>query len=219
MLETERILITVRTYPTPSTNYRETVCVGGINDKGKWRRLYPVPFRDLAKNQQFHIWDVIQVALQPSTSDKRIESRKPHLPTLEITGKAKSGADKCHWVEPTCFTSLRELKDADASLGPVIIDKVHDMEAIKDSEEWDPKRKAKIEQMMLFDKARPLEKIPFKFRFRWRDGDGEEHDSLVISWEMCETWRKFRIRYEDPIEKIREKLLGTYFAGVCAIFS
>jgi hypothetical protein len=48
----ERILVTVRTYPNLSTKYIETVCTGGINDKGEWRRLYPVPFPQNQEEKQ-----------------------------------------------------------------------------------------------------------------------------------------------------------------------
>jgi hypothetical protein len=43
----ERILITVKTYPTLSRKYGETVCTAGIRPDGSWVRLYPVPFRRL----------------------------------------------------------------------------------------------------------------------------------------------------------------------------
>ena len=44
---TERILITVKTYPTLSKKYAELVCTAGVNETGEWRRIYPVPFRQL----------------------------------------------------------------------------------------------------------------------------------------------------------------------------
>ncbi|MDF1814754.1 MAG: hypothetical protein P1V20_21290, partial [Verrucomicrobiales bacterium] len=44
----ERILITVKTYPTLSTKYAELVCTAGVNENGEWRRIYPIQFRQLA---------------------------------------------------------------------------------------------------------------------------------------------------------------------------
>ena len=38
----ERVLITVMTYPHPSTKYDEVVCTAGISAQGEWVRLYPV---------------------------------------------------------------------------------------------------------------------------------------------------------------------------------
>ena len=210
MLEYERILVTVRTYPTPSTAYRETVCVGGITEGGEWRRLYPVPLRRLPQEQQFRTWDAIQVGVRPAR-DKRPESRSPQLPTLRIVDRLKPWRARCEWVQRTCFPSLNALIEAGRSLGPVSVAEVLELTALPSEDRWDNKRKAKLEQMMLFDKALPLEKVPLEFRFKWRDSDDEEHDSLVISWEMAETWRKFRRRYADPIVPMKEKLLDDYF--------
>ena len=41
----ERILVTVKTYPTLSRKYGETVCTAGVREDGTWVRMYPVPFR------------------------------------------------------------------------------------------------------------------------------------------------------------------------------
>lgn len=43
----ERVLITVKTYPTLSRKYGETVCTAGVREDGSWVRIYPVPFRRL----------------------------------------------------------------------------------------------------------------------------------------------------------------------------
>lgn len=45
--ETKTLLVTVKTYPTPSAKYIETTCVSGITDDGHWIRLHPVNFRSL----------------------------------------------------------------------------------------------------------------------------------------------------------------------------
>jgi len=46
-----RILITVKTYPTPSSmRQEEVVCTAGLSEDGKWIRIYPVPFRRLEYN-------------------------------------------------------------------------------------------------------------------------------------------------------------------------
>jgi len=106
---------------------------------------------------------------------------------------------------------MKALKAAGLSLAPVAIQEVLDLTVKNVDANWDRKRRAKLEQRSLFDEPKSLEKIPFEFRFRWRDHDSEEHDSLVISWEMAETWRKYRKSYENPIEKMKGKLLGDCF--------
>ena len=48
----ERVLITVKTYPTLSRKYGETVCTAGVRADGSWMRIYPVPFRRLEEEEQ-----------------------------------------------------------------------------------------------------------------------------------------------------------------------
>ncbi len=49
----EKILITVKTYPTLSKKYAELVCTAGVNEAGDWRRIYPIPFRQLNNDQKY----------------------------------------------------------------------------------------------------------------------------------------------------------------------
>ena len=42
---TKKVFVVGKTYPNPSKKYRETTCIGGVTDEGKWIRMYPVPFR------------------------------------------------------------------------------------------------------------------------------------------------------------------------------
>jgi hypothetical protein len=53
----ERVLITVKTYPTLSQSYVELVCTAGIRQDGSWVRIYPVPFRLLEAEHQFSKWN------------------------------------------------------------------------------------------------------------------------------------------------------------------
>ena len=50
------VLILVKTTPTPSATYEDTVCVAGLAlapGPLRWVRLYPVPFRHLHKSTRF----------------------------------------------------------------------------------------------------------------------------------------------------------------------
>ncbi len=48
-----RVLITVKTYPIPSSKYDELVCTAGVTETGDFVRLYPINFRDLPYYQKF----------------------------------------------------------------------------------------------------------------------------------------------------------------------
>ena len=77
MGERERILITVKTYPTLSRKYGETVCTAGVREDGTWVRLYPVPFRRLDQEDRYKKYDWIECRLQRNPSDPRRETFRP----------------------------------------------------------------------------------------------------------------------------------------------
>ena len=72
-----RVLITVKTYPTLSRKYGETVCTAGVCEDGSWVRIYPVPFRRLDETEQYAKYDWIDCKLIKSKSDPRPETRHP----------------------------------------------------------------------------------------------------------------------------------------------
>ena len=51
-MDKQRVLTTVKTYPTLSRKYGETVCTAGLREDGSWVRMYPVPFRRLDEAEQ-----------------------------------------------------------------------------------------------------------------------------------------------------------------------
>lgn len=65
----ERILVTVKTYPTMSRKYGETVCTAGVREDGSWVRIYPVPFRRLEERQQYRKFDWLECDLVSSQTD------------------------------------------------------------------------------------------------------------------------------------------------------
>jgi len=79
-MPTERVLITVKTYPTLSRKYGETVCTAGVRTDGSWMRIYPVPFRRLNEEEQYRKFDWIETTFVRSRSDPRPESHRPAYP-------------------------------------------------------------------------------------------------------------------------------------------
>jgi hypothetical protein len=73
----ERVLITVKTYPTLSRKYGETVCTAGVRADGSWMRIYPVPFRRLEDTEQYKKYDWIEAEFIASRSDPRPETHHP----------------------------------------------------------------------------------------------------------------------------------------------
>jgi hypothetical protein len=80
---TERLLITVRTYPVPATKGIEVSCTAAISERGKWIRLFPVPYRSLPKEKRFKKYQWIEVALKKA-SDPRPESYHLNIDTIKL---------------------------------------------------------------------------------------------------------------------------------------
>ena len=83
-MKKERILVTVKTYPTLSTKYGETVCTAGVREDGTWVRIYPVPFRRLSESERYRKFDRIECQLVRRNVDLRPESFSPVDPS-ELT--------------------------------------------------------------------------------------------------------------------------------------
>lgn len=204
---TERILITVRTYPNVSKRYTEIVCTGGIAESGEWRRLFPVPLRYMEEKRQYRVWDIISVRLGDQSSDGRLESRRPDTSTLTVTEHLDSHESRSHWVEPTAVDSLRAGEAAGRTLFPVWVGKVKDLVVESDAADWEPWQRQKLNEEGLFGKNKPLQKLPFRARFVWSDAAGDEHRSTFIAWECGETWRQYRRRYNDPLDRLKQAFL------------
>ena len=88
----EKVLITVKTYPTISSKYKETVCTAGLREDGSWVRIYPVPFRQLHDDEKYKKFDWIQVDLERNYQDERTESYPP-ISDIERIGHVSTNQD------------------------------------------------------------------------------------------------------------------------------
>ena len=77
-----KLLITVATYPLPSSSYDELVCTAGVTEEGNWIRIYPVPLkfinglrREGVVKSYKYTW--IELNLRKRTDDTRPESYSP----------------------------------------------------------------------------------------------------------------------------------------------
>ncbi len=112
-----RVLITVKTYPLPSSKYDELVCTAGVLPDGKWIRIYPVPFRGLSYDQRYNKYEWITLDLVRNHSDFRVESYRPKRGLDENiqlvgkidTGKTREWQQRKDFVLKEVFTSLNDL--------------------------------------------------------------------------------------------------------------
>lgn len=220
-----QVLIVVKTYPSPSTNYLETVCVAGaqlVDDlAAAWVRLYPIQYRLLDNDDKFAKYQVIDLQVTRHTRDTRPES---HRPTLEGTRKLRmvpstgNWAGRRHVLAPllgattVCdlIAGARDHKGRAPSLGairPADVDRVY----LKDPEPWSQEqlRKAAIASAgdLLREPMPPLRQPPVDIRFRYRcEARGcPGHDQKTLDWEAGMAALRWRTEYGPQVG--RQKLL------------
>ncbi|OHE17583.1 MAG: hypothetical protein A2X96_00480 [Syntrophobacterales bacterium GWC2_56_13] len=230
----ERILVTVKTYPTLSRKYGETVCTAGVHEDGSWVRLYPVPFRRLNETEQYQKFDWLECELIKNPGDPRPESYRPTDPKQLI---AVDHMDtKGNWRErrrlllqtAKVFTCLQPLIDgAKANFLSLAVFKptrILDFIWEEEEREWDPSKVAQLRnrsrQGVLFEEDawqqlfRLILKLPYSFSYRFVDAEGKESEMQILDWEAGQLYWNCMKRYGDneavALAKVKEKYF-TYF--------
>lgn len=227
---TEKILITVKTYPTLSRKYAELVCTAGITESGEWRRLYPVRFRQLYEEKKYSKYQWVEAKIEKSISDRRPESYKIIANSLNPIGEPLS-TDKFWRARREAFFKKVEVHE-DLE---VLINKAHRNELslaifrpsrfLKFTHElvereWDVGKLADLEkqkqQLHLFKDietvARELEivqKLPYKFSYQFEDCRGKKSKLMIEDWEIGALyWKCLRNNHNDEqvaLKKVTEK--------------
>lgn len=224
--QTAEVLITVKTYPSPSARYEETVCVAGARlDAGAptWIRLYPVRFRGIDDEYKFTKYARVAVEVRPHGSrDIRIESHRPDQYSLRVLAAvppAKGWLMRRHLLNnlvgdtTTCDlrTPAPESASSPTSLGLIkpTIDKVF----IEPGKPWDEGQLAKIqraaEDTLLGPGLPPLEPMPYEVRYRYHCQSPAcgSHEQKVLDWELGQAGRRWRRDHGDATARrmIKEK--------------
>ena len=203
----ERILVTVKTYPTLSRKYGETVCTAGVREDGSWVRIYPVPFRRLGEKEQYKKFDWIECRLARNESDHRPESFRPldqgELSDLQPVGHVDT-SDK--WRERRRIlldnapvydrldTIIDAAKQNEMSLCVFKPTRVRELSWEKEEPGWDPKRLREMRefhsQSGLFEDNEwrnafnLIPKLPYSFSYRFSDAAGTESTLQILDWEI-----------------------------------
>jgi hypothetical protein len=153
------VLVTVKTYPTPSKKYIETVCTAGITTDGRLVRLYPLPFRLLGDDKQFAKYQWLSASISKS-GDSRPESYKVDESSLTIgtkLGTASGWAERKRIVLPHLSPSIEYLRKLQAEKGtslglikPASIKRFYRANSI---DEWTEAELAKLKQQDMFRQA------------------------------------------------------------------
>ncbi|HEX5177804.1 MAG TPA: hypothetical protein VFW04_00620 [Gemmatimonadaceae bacterium] len=228
-MEKQRILITVKTYPTLSRKYGETVCTAGVRQDGTWVRIYPVPFRRLNEEEQYRKFDWVECRLKRNPSDPRPETFRPVDQTeLQPVGHIDT-AD--NWRErrrilletARVYTRLEDLiagaKANEISLAVFKPTRILDFIWEAEDREWN---EAKLREMReatrqvdLFDEStwretfKVIAKLPYSFSYRFEDADGRRSELQILDWEAGALyWNCLRsVDGDEPraLAKVRQK--------------
>lgn len=200
----ENILIIGKAYPEPSKKYIETVCTGGIAEDGSLVRLYPIPFRYWAEEKRYKVFSFVRVRMCKDPSDRRKESHKIDENSLQIVGHVERWAERMALIRPTISESVEELavryRQDWTSLGIVPI-QYEGFEWKWGASDWSARKRAHMNQFLLFDKRKPLQHIPIKLVLKYscpNNAACNGHTAGLIIWEYLEAFRKWA--KEDTVD-------------------
>lgn len=206
-MRNQKVLITVKTYPLPSSKYEELVCTAGLLEDGKWIRIYPIPFRSLPFGKRFAKFQWIELDLMRNSSkDFRPESYRP-IGDAENSIKLLEHLDtkiKGNWerrkeiVLKEVFTNFKELikiaySDQAKSLATVKPLEIIDFEIEEDKRDWKQQWQSLYEQYNLFDMNKDgenflkdkLNKVPYKYYYKFiTEGDEKPRRLMIEDWEI-----------------------------------
>lgn len=226
----ERVLITVKTYPTISRNYSELVCTAGLRENGSWIRIYPVAFRQWRSQYKKYQW--VEVDLIENKSDRRLESYKPTSPDaitlLDQIGTSNNWAERKQYVleKGDVYRDLerliRENKEGKLSLATFKPAKILDMVVEEVDREWDKGKvdalKAAAKQGDLFSDDTPeyfriVDKLPYKFSYKLVDEKGKESTMMLEDWEIGALYWNCLKKHGDEakaIADVRKKYIDDF---------
>ncbi len=227
----EKILITVKTYPSLSKKYGELVCTAGINENGDWLRIYPIPYRKLyVKNTQYEKYRWIETEIEKNTSDPRVESYKvdyKNIQLLDFITTDNNWSERKNVVLKKGYTkNLDELieksKNDNLSLAVFKPTEIKDFVWEAVDREYKKDVLAKIEadrnQLKLFPDEiddnpdfKEIPKLPYEFSYVFLDDKGKQRKLMIEDWEVGAAYWGFLKHYKDEaiaLEKVKDKFLN-----------
>jgi hypothetical protein len=221
-METRKILIATKTYPSISTKYQETVCTAGIllseeENPLQWIRIYPIRYRYLDFDKRYPRWAIVSAKIKRNDQDYRPESFRIDDNSLQIIRKidtTNNWQERKSLVLSLQFRSIADIQAQGKSLGIIKPKSIERFFSKKTSREWNQKQQAVLNQLDLFEPNIDLEKIPYKFFYQFTDEDNVPHKYSISDWEIMELYRKCRDRSQlsgleaeqYALEKVRQKL-------------
>ncbi len=233
-MDKERILIAVKTYPTLSEKYGETVCTAGVRPDGSWVRMYPVPFRRLDQKQQYKKFDWLECRLIRNKADPRPESFRPadvnelqaisHIDTTDGWSERRAILLKTTRVYTRLDDLISGAKANTISLAVFKPKSVMDFTWEEDDRDWDAERLRQIREKMkqndLFEDNswretfKVIPKLPYNFSYKFTDEAGRNSKMQILDWEIGALyWNCLKSCAGDEdcaVAKVRQKYLDVF---------
>ena len=230
----ERILVTVKTYPTLSTKYGETVCTAAVREDGSWIRLYPVPFRRLDEREQYRKFDWLDCSVVRHKSDPRPESFRPvdnsELEPIEHLGTSDKWRERRHILleRARVYNRLDEVirlaKANEISLCVFKPTRIIGLAIEEEDRNWDKSKLEKMRsihgQLGLFgdnewrNTFRVIPKLPYSFSYQFLDSAGTRSKLQILDWEIGALyWNCLRLAEGDEgtaLAKVKQKYLEDF---------
>lgn len=234
-----KVLVTVKTYPTPSERHLETVCVAGVRldtPQPEWVRLYPIPFRvEAFAGYQFKKYQIIDVPIRPRGGrDVRPESFQPFNEKIELGDVVKTPSnwkkrkellgDLIGAVTVCDLVKINRATTWDLPAPSLGLIKPRDIKLkLEEGKGWTAKQRAKVEsaaQPNLFTSEaqirNQLEPPPYQLKVHYKCMTDEcrGHKQTIIDWEVgsaAYNWRKFYPENEigDRLHAKWSELMGS----------
>lgn len=225
-----KVLITVKTYPLPSSTYGELVCTAGLLDGERWIRIYPIPYRFLEDNQQYPKYSWVTMDLTRNQKDFRPESYRPlkgvdeTILVGERIGTSNGWAARKRLVLQEVYTSMGELisrakgpeKSSLATLHP---SEIVDFVVEEDEREWKAEWLQQLRQLNMFDPQsiagqtrQVIPKLPYKFSYRLLTaGDNFPRKMMIEDWEIGALYWNCLVRNDGDEAAAIAQVRSKYF--------
>lgn len=232
--EPAEVLVTVKTYPSPSSSYEETVCVAGVRidgDTPSWIRLYPIRFRGAEAEQTFTKYQRIAIDVKKHDKDPRLESFRPDQGSVRIIDQITTGngdwsareflMSKLVGQTTTCelIAANKAVKMSQSSESLGLVKPKIESVSVEPGTPWSDGQLEKIQrasQDTLFGPGlAPLEPAPYvvKYNYRCETSGCSGHNPKVLDWELGEAGRRWRREHGD--QRARQMIREMWEGKMC----